>query len=297
METKNYLRFQKSKNIVFNGIGCELIANFKLADDCNNGICEFSVTGQIVTLKKELYYKKGEALVAGAIAEKIAKYMPEYKPICDIHLKSFDGCPMYPVENGIYLVKRNKENAMGYLDINEEEYVKLSKAVDDKDYFAYLLFSLGIVARWKEKANEAITLMEKECGYKWENPYPDKKGIGDYNTKLVETLIAEGYYDDKAIEDRREKARIERIEKRKEEILARYKKKVREAEVEMNIDLVMADWEIDKYIYYPNRNEVVFNWLEYKDEVSEELFDKFKREADLSKFPEGCTFKLKEDKK
>ena len=60
---------------------------------------------------------------------------------------------------------------MEYLRISEEEYVELSSASDDKLYFKYQLFNLGIVYRWKRESDVLIEELEKLSGKKWVNPY------------------------------------------------------------------------------------------------------------------------------
>lgn len=50
---------------------------------------------------------------------------------------------------------------------------------------------------------------------------------------------------------------------------------------------------IDNVIYYADRKEVVFNWLEYEDKIGQEFFIDFLNNVDYSKLPEGITFKMK----
>lgn len=64
---------------------------------------------------------------------------------------------MYPVENGIYHVRRSGMSvAMEYLRISEQECAELYKASEDELYFKYQLFNLGIVDRWKRESEELI---------------------------------------------------------------------------------------------------------------------------------------------
>lgn len=50
------------------------------------------------------------------------------------------------------------------------EYNLLYQA-EDKQYFKYLLYVLGIVERWKRESNEALKKLEELTGQTWENPY------------------------------------------------------------------------------------------------------------------------------
>lgn len=69
---------------------------------------------------------------------------------------------MYPVENGIYHVRRSGMSvAMEYLRISEQECAELYKASEDELYFKYMLFNLGIVNRWKRESEELIAELEK----------------------------------------------------------------------------------------------------------------------------------------
>lgn len=68
----------------------------------------------------------------------------KFKTFIDLHY----GQPMYPVENGVYhLVSSDKKKAINYLRITETEYDILRDSVEDK----YLLYTLGIVDRWKQE--------------------------------------------------------------------------------------------------------------------------------------------------
>ena len=47
--------------------------------------------------------------------------------------------------------------------ITETEYNLLYQA-EDKQYFKYLLYTLGIVERWKRESNEALKKLEELTG-------------------------------------------------------------------------------------------------------------------------------------
>lgn len=92
----------------------------------------------------------------GCCHEEILKRFPQFKMFVDLHLSNHYGAPMYPVENGFYhITNSSKETAINYLRITETEYNLLHQA-EDKQYFKYLLYMLGIVERWKRESNEAL---------------------------------------------------------------------------------------------------------------------------------------------
>lgn len=117
---------------------------------------------------------------------------------------------MYPVDNGMYHIKNSGMSvAMEYLRISKQECVELYKASEDKLYFKYLLFNLGIVDRWKRESEELIAELEKLCGKKWVNPYkPEEERfvltLTDEERLLIEERIKAGYYSAESIEKRRE---------------------------------------------------------------------------------------------
>lgn len=62
----------------------------------------------------------------------------------------------------------------------------------------------------------------------------------------------------------------------------------------MLVDLSVLDagLPVDNVIYYNHRNELVFNWIEYKEKITKEQFDNFVKTVDKTKLPENITFKL-----
>lgn len=105
---------------------------------------------------------------------------------------------MYPVENGFYhITNSSKETAINYLRITEMEYNLLYQA-EDKQYFKYLLYVLGIVERWKRESNEALKKLEELTGQTWENPYkPENERftlkLTDEERTTITNRINEGF--------------------------------------------------------------------------------------------------------
>lgn len=118
------------------------------------------------------------------------------------------GQPMYPVENGFYHLKNSdKEKTMNYLRITETEYNTLRDSAEDKAYFTYLLYTLGIVDR-----NERFVLR-----------------LTDEERTLIENRIKDGYYTSEAIQERKDQKKREEYEKKRNEIIADCEKSIQEA--------------------------------------------------------------------
>ena len=119
--------------------------------------------------------------------------------------------------------------AMDYLRISEEEYEELSRVVDDKLYFKYQLFNLGIVDRWKRESDVLIEELEKLCGKKWVNPYKSEEErftlkLTEEEKLLIEDRIRNDYYS------------VSNIEKRKEE--DRNKKKLKKGMIKYKMNII-----------------------------------------------------------
>lgn len=190
--------------------------------------------------------------------------------------------------------------AMEYLRISKQECVELYKASEDKLYFKYLLFNLGIVDRWKRESEELIAELEKLCGKKWVNPYkPEEERfvltLTDEERLLIEERIKAGYYSAESIEKRREETHKAEMLKKRAEICEQYDKKIRQAEAEKKIMLCVFDYGLstDNVIYYPHTNTLSFNWDSYEEKITQEEFDDFVNKVDRSQLPEDIRFELK----
>ena len=160
------LVYKASKEFVQCGKQRVINLTVSLDDDCNNKHHDFSITSMV--------YEGGKLVGGGCNHEEIVKHFPELKPYIPLHLCGHEGEPSYPVENGIYFFKHEPMlKVMEYMRITEEEYTKLAHHIEYKDYFKYLLFSLGIVARWKKEADEFIKFLEEKTGNEWVNPYSE----------------------------------------------------------------------------------------------------------------------------
>lgn len=94
---------------------------------------------------------------------------------------------------------------------------------------------------------------------------------------------------------RKEEAKRRAYEKKRAEIIADCEKELSKLEEKKTVKLYILDsgLSVDNVIYYNDRKEVVFNWLEYKDKISQDVFIDFLNNVDYSKLPKGITFKIK----
>lgn len=216
--------------------------------------------------------------------------------MCDCYV-----APLYAVENGFYLIgKESKEKVIDYLRVTEEEYNVL-RGASDKAYFKYILYTMGIVSRWNEEAKEAVKELETLTDNEWVNPYEHDKerkhitAFTDEEAAEMNKRIASGYYTPEAMKERKEEATRKAYEAKRAEIIAECENEVSKLEEKKTVKLYILDFglPVDNVIYYEHKKEVVFNWLDYKDKISQEDFTDFLNSVDYSKLPEGITFNIK----
>lgn len=292
----NTLKYTVVKSFSEKGITYKVITTIKLLDECKNGTCSWSITG-ILQQKKgnERFYDIGH----GCIHEEILKASPKLKMFVDLHLCDWRGTPLYPVENGYYFLQKDKKQAKEYLRVTDEEMEILSKC-DDKEYFKYQLFALGIVERWQAESKKAIQALEELTGNVWVNPYKESEErhrfvLSDEEREEMEGKILSGYYTESAIQERKEAERIAKIEKRKNEVIKTFEKIINKATKEKDVKLAIlgAGLLSDNYIYYVEGNNVVFNYYSYHDKVTEEEYNNMLKNIDYSLLPEGIKFEFK----
>lgn len=295
--TTNRLYYTTSKRYVQAGTTFKINVEILLADNCKNNICAWSITANIYEQRKNgrFVFRAG-----GCCHEEIIERFPQFKMFVDLHLSNHYGEPMYPVENGFYHVTNSsKETAINYLRITEAEYDSLYQA-EDKQHFKYLLFSLGIVERWKTESNEALKKLEELTGQIWENPYkPENERftlkLTDEERTTMTNRINEGYYLPEAVQARKDEEKRKAYEKKRAEIINDCKKGQQKAENKKRVMLAVLDAGLSlcNVIYYDHSNELVFNWKDYEAKVTEEDFNKFVSSVDRSLLPDGITFKMK----
>lgn len=297
MKAKN-LSYNVTKYYVENGIIYKMNVRINLGDCCKNGVCDWSITADIYEKRRNGRFV---LCASNCCHEEILKCFPQFKTFTYLHLCNHYGQPMYLVENGVYyLVNSDKKKAINYLRITETEYDILRNSIEDKLYFKYLLYTLGIVDRWKQESLKAIKQLEALTGNTWENPYkPENERfvlrLTDEERTLIENRIKDGYYTSEAIQERKDQKKREEYEKKRNEIIADCEKSIQEAENKKLVMLAVLDAGISlkNAIYYNHSNELAFNWNDYEEKVTQEQFDKFVNTVDKTKLPENITFKLK----
>ena len=270
-----------------------------LADECRNGHYDFSITGDI---SRKAGNGRWVDYAGGCIHEEIVERFPELEKFVPLHLSNYLGHPMYAVANGQYWISMEEKNvAKRELRITDEELEKLSLVCEkeDRQYFKYLLYSLGIVDRWKREADEFIAFIQEKAGVVWVNPYkPEEERnvmcLTDEERKEIEQKITEGYYTEEAIRERSAQRVRDKIQKQRDEIIKEYEKQEKKASGERDVKLYLLDCGIplDNVIYYNHTNRVVFNWQNYGKKISKEVFDDFVSKVDYSQLPDGITFSL-----
>jgi hypothetical protein len=294
----NILSYTASKNYVENGTTYRIDVKIQLTDECKNGVCHWSITADIYGKRQNGRFVWCSG---GCCHNEISKHFPEFSKFVALHLSDCYGAPLYAVENGYYHMKNSsKETVIDYLRITETEYNLLCQS-EDKQYFKYLLYSMGIVNRWNEESKAAIKDLEALTGNEWVNPYEyDKErkhieAFTDEEAAEFNERIESSYYTPEAIQARKKAESRRAYEVKRAEIISDYEKKVSRLEEEKTVKLYILDsgLSIDNVIYYADRKEVVFNWLEYEDKIGQEFFIDFLNNVDYSKLPEGITFKMK----
>lgn len=295
MET-NTLKYTVVKSFREKGITYKVIATIKLHDECKNGTCSWSITGTLQQKKGNgRFYDIGH----GCIHEEILKAFPKLKMFVDLHLCDWRGTPLYPVENGYYFLQEDKKQAKEYLRVTDEEMEILSKC-DNKEYFKFQLFALSIVKRWQAESKKAIQALEELTGDVWVNPYKESEErhrfvLSDEEREEMEGKILSRYYTESSIQERKEAERIAKIEKRKNEVIKTFEKRINKATKEKDVKLAIlgAGLLSDNYIYYVEGNNVVFNYYSYHDKVTEEEYNNMLKNIDYSLLPEGIKFEFK----
>lgn len=298
MEPANKQTYSKTNYYTEYGEQYRIITKVSLDDDCHNNMCDWSITANIDYKNK---YGKYIECIGGCCHEEIIKHCPELAKFIPLHLSNHYGAPMYPEANGTYHAKKSgMKVTMEYLRISEEEYIELSSAVDDELYFKYQLFNLGIVDRWKRESDVLIEELEKLCGKKWVNPYkPEEERfilkLTEEEKLLIEDRIRNDYYSVSNIEKRKEEAHQAAIAKERANICKSFDEKILKAETEKKIYPYVLDHglPIDNMIFYSHKNTVVFNWMDYRDKITQEEFVNFVNNIDCSQLPEGIKFEIK----
>lgn len=294
MKESNVLKWSDTKYYSEGPNKYKITVNISLDDDCKNMSPDWSVTGNISWNSMS---GKWEWVSGGCIHEDILKHWPELKQFVDLHLCNFLGQPMYPIANGIYHIKRSLSVAKEYLRITDAEAAELYLASEEKDFFKYKLYKMGIVSRWKEESDRAIARLEEMTDTKWVNPYAEEelRVMRPDDVTEIEKRIVSGYYTESSIRERIEEKMRKEKEAQRQKVIDHCEKKCQEYIEERDVLLTVLDYglPIDNVIYYNHSKMLSFNWLDYMDRISQEQFVDFVNNVDRSRLPEGIQFELK----
>lgn len=266
-----------------------------LDDDCKNGHQDFSLTGTCWERGKSCTDRN--MLFSCACGDEIIKLFPEYEIFERLHICDFNGSPMYPVENGMYHAKRNgKETLQRYLRLTELEAETLMMYLEEEIAFRFHLENMGVVARWKEEANEAIQKLEELTGNEFDNVSTKSHytPLTEEEHKEYKEKQLQGYFDADKIQKRKEQKIQDKKIKKIEKLKLAAKTEIDAINTELNIKLAILDagFSIDNFIYYKHKNEGKFNWLDYQDKLNKEDLDNLLAKIDKSKLPENINIHL-----
>lgn len=299
------LVWSPSKTYRSNGKNYRISVEASLDDDCHNMTCDFSITGNV-------YEQKGNGqwvhYAGGCIHDRIVRHFPELKKFVPLHLSNYLGQPMYPEANGQYHIKKSGiKVAMKYLRCLPEEFSSLSFYCEkeDRPYFKYLLYKLGLVDRWKKEADEFIKFLEEKTGNEWENPYrPEEERfvlrMTEEERKKIEQKEREDFYSIDNVTARIEERRRLKNEAIRNKVIEDFDEKCKKAIEERDVMLYIFDsgLPLNNVIFYNHTKEVVFNWSDIESQITKSQFDEFLSKVDYSKLPKGVTFRYgKKDKK
>jgi hypothetical protein len=274
--------------------GDNMRIQIRLDDDCKNGHEDFAITADI--WQKDCPRTDRYFISGGCCHEEILKARPDLQIFVNLHLSDSHGAPMFAIENGFYHLENSAiETARDYIRCTDEEIQLIKKVCKDKIYFQYMLEKLGIPARWKNQANDAIKKLEEMTG----GPYTDgttKRQYVPMGEKFAEVdkLVNEGFYSDAAIDARETEKKETAKAKKLTELEGDRDKTIKRANDEFAIKraVLLAGLPLDSFIYYDHTNEGKFNWGSWGKKITQDQLDAFVKGLDLSELPAGITFKL-----
>lgn len=266
-----------------------------LDDDCKNGHQDFSLTGTCWEGGKTRIDRNMK--FGGACGDTIIKSFPEYEIFERLHICDFNGSPMYPIANAIYHAKRKgKESLQSYLRLTDLETETLMQYLEEELAFRFHLENMGVLARWKEEANEAIKKLEELTGNEFENVSTESHytPLTEEEHKEYKEKQLQGHFDTDKIQERKEQKMQDKKRKQIEKLKLAAKTEIDAINTELNIKLAILDagFSIDNFIYYKHKNEGKFNWLDYQDKLTQEELDNLLAKIDKSKLPENINLHL-----
>lgn len=174
----------------------------RLDDECKNGHDDFAMTADI---KEKRRNGRWVYVGGGCCHEEILKCCPNLAIFEKLHLRNYIGQPMFAIENGLYWIKNgNKENVKEHFNLSDDEVEEMMQCTDALDV-KYFIDKFGIAQRWKNLADRGICELEKLCGmeYQPQGTKTQDVALTDDERKIVEERLNNGYYTDKAKDERK----------------------------------------------------------------------------------------------
>lgn len=287
MEKKD-LRFNQKLKLDYKGHEALLVIEISLDDDCHNGHHDFHVRGEFSVPDLQIGH-------SGAISDIIKKMAPEYSLLCDLHLRTWDGRPLYTVSDGMYWAKRSEMMAEEYLGLEEGEYEVLRYAIDNKTMFAYALERLGVIERMRKRGEEGVRMLEELTGDKWINPYKSEPLLEPEKYHDCEVRYNAGYCTERNYEFRRQKERERKRDELRESARLKREKGMAKIEKEYLLDLVIAEFGYDNYFYNDHGDYVTVNFLGHKEQMEDKRIEELR--ASMDRYNELKEVRIKDGSK
>lgn len=105
----------------------------------------------------------------------------------------------------------------------------------------------------------------------------------------------EGYYTKENVQRILKERKDEKLRRERERLIKSLDDKIKRAENEKLAMLAVLDFGIDtdNVIYYTHSNKLIFNWKDYGERISQEVFVDFVNNVDMAKLPDNIAFEKK----
>lgn len=274
----------------------DMIIYICLNDECNNGHEDFSIKG---TMWEKGKPRTDKYMIGfGCIHEEILKARPELKIFVDLHLSDANGIPMHAISNMFYHLKNGFSNTptshpdfmaeyCSYYRIKPEEFKRLSQAHSEAHFFI-LFTQTDILDNWKQQAIEGIQLLEQMTGKQFESTATRSNLVRPNELVIAEELerIKNGYYSQAAIEERKQKAIDQEIEKMERDAQIKCAKIITEVEIKKQLFKIGGERFRKNCIFYNHDQSIKFNWM--GEVLTAQEIEVIKNTLQL---PEGVTYK------
>jgi hypothetical protein len=135
----------------------------KLADECNNGHSDFTITAQFWEIGK--IRTSLSEIKFGCCHEEILEVAPELQLFVDLHLCDFRGYPMYYIDNSYYYLRNNQKAWVeDHLKLKDGEYDLLRTASNINEFEHILIDTLANNLVWEDLGRRGVKLLESLTG-------------------------------------------------------------------------------------------------------------------------------------